>query len=82
MKNCSRALRAAGSYGNHDVSRSGLGHIAIRTRRVNLKSTEGNFSKACAFELEYVRCKTHQESFLLLAPNRAAPGWFPPYCIL
>ncbi|GFX28166.1 hypothetical protein TNCV_424931 [Trichonephila clavipes] len=66
-------LRATGFYGNQAKMWVGMGHIAIRTRRVNFKTHHMPLSLSMRNLARVV------SSCALLIPSKAAPGWFPSH---
>ncbi|GFV88824.1 hypothetical protein TNCV_4608691 [Trichonephila clavipes] len=61
---------------SQDVGRSGLGHIAIRTRRVNIKTHHMPLSSSMSTAKSMARVVL---SRLLPVPTKAELGWFPSY---
>ncbi|GFS60759.1 hypothetical protein TNCV_2001621 [Trichonephila clavipes] len=61
---------------SQDVGRSGMGHIAIRKRRVNFKTCHMPLSSSMSTAKPLSRVVS---SRLIPVPSKAAPGWFPSY---
>ncbi|GFW55309.1 hypothetical protein TNCV_116951 [Trichonephila clavipes] len=78
MKNCSRFLEQLALMEistSQDVGRSGLGHIAIRTKRINFKSHHISLSPS----MSTAKPSKVVSSSMLLVPSKSASGRYPSY---